>query len=181
MGSHPAIRAVLPEPRRVLLIGILSDSHNREVGVRRAVALFDSLGVGHIIHCGDIGGMGVFDHLIGRPCTFVWGNTDRLDRGLSEYLRSVGMELPTHIPTRIDLDGKRFAVYHGHEPGFDHALVNLEVDYILHGHSHRARDERIGSRRIINPGALYQARMKTVATLDTADDVLTFHEIADKK
>ena len=44
--------------------------------VRKATNLFDRLGVERIIHCGDVGGIPVFDELIDRPFDFVWGNTD---------------------------------------------------------------------------------------------------------
>jgi len=145
--------------------------------VAKATALFDSLGVGHVIHCGDVGGEAVFDELVGREVTFVWGNTDVPTRGLLAYIESVGLMAPSEIPTRLELDGKRFAVFHGHERGFPAALDSLEVDYILHGHTHLRRDERIGPRRIINPGALHRAAVRTVATLDTATDELRFHEI----
>ena len=160
-----------------MLIGIMSDSHGRHLAVRAVVSLFDNLGVSHIIHCGDVGGVEVFDELVGRPLTFVWGNTDLPAGGLLSYLHEVDLPAPNGAPARIDLDGKRFAVFHGHEPGFDAAIGTLDVDYILHGHSHVARDETIRGRRIINPGALHRARRKSVATLDTATDELTFHEL----
>ena len=53
----------------------------------------------------------------------------------------------------------------------------LDVDYILHGHTHVARDDRRSRTRIINPGALRHARRKTVATLDTSSGKLTLHDI----
>lgn len=147
--------------------------------VTRATALFDTLGVEHVIHCGDVGGEAVFDEFVGRNVTFVWGNTDQVSQGLFAYVASVGLALPNAAPTIVQLDGRRFAVFHGHEPGFEAALHSLDVDYVLHGHSHLRRDERSGSRRIINPGALHRAAVKTVATLDTHTDELNFHEIAD--
>ena len=145
--------------------------------VREAMALFDSLAVEHIIHCGDVGGTGVFDELVGRSCTFVWGNTDFPEDGLLAYLDTVGLAVPNDVPSRLTLDAKTFAVFHGHERGFDRALASLNVDYILHGHSHIARDDRRGRTRIINPGALHRARRRSVATLDTDTDTLIFHDI----
>ncbi len=141
------------------------------------MALFDNLGVSHVIHCGDIGSPDVFDEMIGRPCTFVWGNMDFPDDGLLAYAQSLGLPIPDEVPVRLELDGKRFAVFHGHEPGFDAAILRLEVDYFLHGHTHVACDERRSGKRVINPGALHRAARKTVATLDTKKDQLTFHEI----
>ncbi len=161
-----------------MLIGILSDSHGDHVMVHRAVALFDSLGVEHIVHCGDVCGTNVFDELVGRPCTFVWGNMDDTDPPLMAYLDSVGISPPNSSPVRLNLGGKSFAVFHGHERGFFDAIESLKVDYILHGHTHVARDERRGKTRIINPGALYRAKLKTVATLDTSTDELEFVEVS---
>ncbi len=148
--------------------------------VRKAMAVFDELGVGHVIHCGDVGSTAVFDELVGRPCTFVWGNTDYPDPAVLDYLTSVGLSVPQRVPARVTLDGKAFLVFHGHEPGFEAALRSQEADYLLHGHTHVARDERNGHARVINPGALYRTKRKTVAVLDTADDMLNFIEISDK-
>lgn len=161
-----------------MLIGILSDSHGDHLIVRRAVALFDSLGVEHLIHCGDVCGTNVFDELVGHPCTFVWGNMDDTDPPLLAYLDSVGIAPPNSKPTRLNLGGKSFAVFHGHEHGFRNAIDSMNVDYILHGHTHVVRDERRGKTRIINPGALFRAKPKTVATLDTSTDKLEFVEVS---
>ena len=51
------------------------------------------------------------------------------------------------------------------------------VDWLLHGHTHQVRDERIGRTRIINPGALQRARRYTVGLLDTESDSLDVLEI----
>lgn len=160
-----------------MLVGILSDSHGRHLAVRQAMTLFDKLGISQVIHCGDVGSTEVFDEMIGRSCAFVWGNMDFPHDGLLSYARSLGLPIPEEVPVRLELDGKRFAVLHGHEPGFNVALQRLDVDYILHGHTHIARDEMLHGKRIINPGALHRAARKTVATLDTQTDQLTFHEI----
>jgi len=162
-----------------LLIGILSDSHGRHLMVRKAVALFHDLDVGHVIHCGDVGGVKVFDEVVGRPFTFVWGNTDYDSPDLLAYLEGAGLSAPEGVPTSLSLQGKSLAVFHGHERGFAAAVDSLDVDYILHGHTHIACNEVFNGKRIINPGALHRARRKTVATLDTATDAVIFHEIAE--
>lgn len=138
--------------------------------------LFDKLGVTHLIHCGDVGGINVFDELIDRPLTFVWGNTDNPSNNVYAYLEVVSIKPPGDTPVVVTLDGKKFAVFHGYESAFDFAH-ELDVDYVLHGHTHTQRDEKIKAIRYINPGALHRANPKTVATLDTATDTLTFHEI----
>lgn len=145
--------------------------------VREAVSLFDSLDVAHIIHCGDVCGLNVFDELAGRPVTFVWGNCDVASDATLDYLETLGLTAPDHVPMILELGAKRFAVFHGHERAFARALHTLDVDYLLHGHTHIARNDRINGTRIINPGALHRANPKTVAILDTDSDALTFHNI----
>jgi putative phosphoesterase len=161
-----------------MLVGIMSDSHGRAHPVRTAASLFSQLGVSHVFHCGDVGGVEVFDELLTLPLTFVWGNTDFPAGGLLRYLHTVKIAAPDGAPARVTLDGKTFAVFHGHEPDFEFAADRLDVDYILHGHTHEQRDDRTARTRIINPGALHRAKRKTVATLDTASDTLIFHDIA---
>lgn len=139
--------------------------------------LFDRLGVEHVIHCGDVGGIPVFDEMIGRPLTFVWGNMDFPDRPLLAYLDAADLKPAGDGSPVQSLGGRKFAVFHGHESTFDWALENVDADYVLHGHTHVARDERHGGKRIVNPGALHRARTKTVATLDTQTDRLEFHEL----
>lgn len=163
-----------------MLLGILSDSHGRAMMVRRAMALFDALGAAQIIHCGDVGGVDVFDEMAGRKVAFVWGNTDEPEAGVEAYLRTVGIAPPPAVPVRLECDGKRIAVFHGHEEGFAAGLRRLEVDYLFHGHTHMARDEHFNGKRVINPGALQRAARKTVATLDTVTDCVTFHEIGER-
>jgi len=160
-----------------LLVGILSDSHGDHLMVRKAVSLFDSLDVAHIIHCGDICGIDVFDELVGRPITFVWGNCDVTGDATLVYLENAGLTAPDRVPTVVELGAKRFAVFHGHEREFERAVRALDVDYLLHGHTHIARNERINGKRIVSPGALHRANPKTVATLDTDIDEVTFHKI----
>ncbi|MBI1825223.1 MAG: YfcE family phosphodiesterase [Planctomycetes bacterium] len=157
----------------------MSDSHGRVRAVRRALEIFDGLGVGHIVHCGDVGDEDVFAEFVNRPFTFVWGNTDSPSQGTFAFLRSIGIGPPESVPVILELDGKKFAIFHGHERGFEVAIDSIPVDYILHGHTHVRRDERINKCRIINPGALHRARPKTIATLDIDSDLLAFQIIED--
>ncbi len=160
-----------------MLLGILSDSHDHVEPVRAALKLFDSLGVEFMIHCGDVGGTEVFDQLAGRPLAFVWGNTDEPDDGLERYVQAIGIALPSDPPLTLELAGKTLALFHGHERAFLKASALAGVDYILHGHTHVARNEQRGRVRYINPGALHRTPRKSVATLDLEIDRVEFYEI----
>jgi len=155
-----------------MILGILSDSHGDADATSRAVELLRGRGAELFIHCGDICGIGVLDVLAGLNCRFVWGNCDHPDAAMRKYVRDIGLPLPEGDLT-FELDGKVFAVFHGHEDGFHSAVESGQFDYILHGHTHRYADSRVSRTRVINPGALHRARPHTVATLDLSTDKLT--------
>ncbi len=161
-----------------MVIGILSDSHGDSDIVRQALTALEQAGAERFVHCGDVGGMNVFDQFAGRNVDFVWGNMDCPDGVLLGYVTDLGLPLPT-VPLSLELAGKRVAVCHGHEPCFRDIVFKGRHDYLLCGHTHERGDRRENGVRIINPGALHRARVKTVATLDLATDTLTFYALRD--
>ncbi|MGB0716518.1 MAG: metallophosphoesterase family protein [Phycisphaerae bacterium] len=158
-------------------LGILSDSHDQAATARKAITILEQAGAQHFVHCGDVGGVEVFEEFVDKPLTFVWGNCDVPTPGLRTFLQSVGIAIPAAIPTMLTLAGKTLAVFHGHETGFMPIKNDGSIDYILHGHTHVQRDERIDGVRVINPGALFRCQQKTVAILDLETDELTFHDV----
>lgn len=181
-----------------MILGILSDTHGHAERAEVAVALLKRLGAAALVHCGDVGRDAVLESLTGVPAWFVWGNCDAGDAPSERYALSLGVHVPTKIPTRIELAGRVIDVYHGHEGAFERALQrasglsDLPSDspspvapipalphYILYGHTHTASDEQIGTTRFINPGALHRARTYTVATLDLDHDALEYWIVSD--
>ncbi|MBN1346673.1 MAG: YfcE family phosphodiesterase [Phycisphaerae bacterium] len=160
-----------------MIVGILSDSHGRVEWVRLAVEVLRRNGAEMLFHCGDLGGIEVLDELLEIPTRFVWGNMDRPDGATFAYCQTVGLPWP-EAPLTVELDGKRIAACHGHEPHARSLLENGQFDYVFFGHSHERQDTRKGRTRVINPGALHRASVKTVATLDLASDTLTFFEVS---
>jgi putative phosphoesterase len=174
-----------------MILGVLSDSHGRARRVRRAVARLRDAGAAAFIHCGDVGGEDVLDELAGLRAWLVWGNTDAPGASLVQYARSLGVTVADAPPLRVELEGRLILVFHGHEVSYARCMQCLEapamddrrpatlvqafgpVDYVMHGHTHVARDERFGSVRVINPGALTRARPRSVAALDLTRDTLT--------
>ena len=162
-----------------MIVGVMSDTHGHVLAARVAIELFELAGVGYVIHCGDVGGEEVFDELMGKPVTFVWGNTDTPDDGLVAYLKATGFSVPDGVPARVELDGKKFAVFHGHEPQF-RTCKQLDVDFVLYGHTHEADVEVLDGKCFVNPGALFRANPKTVATINTQTSEIQFHEVVIK-
>lgn len=158
------------------VIGVLSDSHGRIGITAQAVSLLLEKGASLLIHLGDVESDAVIDELVGHNARLVFGNCDWDIGPLASYAESVGVAVD-HPAGRLEIDGKKVAYTHGHlQDEMDKALTD-NVDYLLHGHSHELRDERIGNTRIINPGALFRASRYTAVILEPASDWLEVIEI----
>jgi predicted phosphodiesterase len=85
----------------------------------------------------------------------------------------VGVQVD-HPAGRLKVDGKTLAYTHGDEPRLLQQAVSDRVDYLFHGHTHKMRDQKIGSTRVINPGALHRAAQHTAALLEVESGSLEF-------
>jgi predicted phosphodiesterase len=113
------------------------------------------------------------------PSYFVFGNNDFDESRLTRAMSAIG-GICLGRGGVIELGGKRIAVTHGDSWAEMDRLGALKPDYMLYGHSHLATDERDGSTRLINPGALHRASLHTVAILDLDSDslrLLAIHDI----
>ena len=164
---------------RRVIVGILSDTHDRVDAMAAAMALLRARGAEFFIHCGDVGSERVLDHLAGVPAAFVFGNTDWDRAALARYAEKIGVA--SHHPfADLELGGKRIAVTHGDDFKLKQRILSEQRhDFLLQGHTHLRADEKIGKTRVINPGALHRAREKTVALLYTDADRLTFHVVSE--
>lgn len=160
-----------------MIIGILSDTHGRVDAAREAVKILRARDATFFIHCGDVGD-GVLDCLPSDMSAFVFGNNDWDTTGLKREAELQSIRCLGHTGD-LELAGKRIRVTHGdNQRAIDSVLKTATVDYLFTGHTHMPRDRREGSIRWINPGALFRAATKSVATLDLSTDLLTFHEVS---
>ncbi|GIW80509.1 MAG: phosphodiesterase [Gemmatales bacterium] len=149
-----------------MLLGVLSDTHNRVATVEKALGLLQKRGVDWVVHCGDIEDADVVRLFAGWNAHFVFGNCDHDREGLRRAMRSAKVTL--HEPFGdLELAGKKIAFVHGDDRRL---LFDIEqsghFDFLFYGHTHVANERQNGSTRIINPGALHRARPKTMGILD---------------
>lgn len=160
-----------------MIIGILSDTHDRLESTMAGLDLLCAAGAEFFIHCGDVGGERILDQLAGLKAALVWGNNDWDRRELARYAQILGIQVFDSL-AELELGGKRFAVTHGDDGGIVRRIIDGQShDYLLLGHSHIRADQRMGKVRIINPGALHRAARKSVARLDTSTDDLQFLDV----
>jgi hypothetical protein len=164
-------------------IGIVSDSHGKASRLRAAVALLAERGGEAVVHCGDVGSEQCIEALgaAGLPAYAVLGNVDRRASRLAAAARRCGVSLEPDVAAVAIGDGRHLAATHGHD---DRTLAELiageQFAYVCHGHTHRARDERSGPVRVINPGALRhprRPRRPTAALLNAEADTVEFLDV----
>lgn len=160
-----------------MLIGILSDTHGQMQTTGAAVHLLLSRGARQLLHCGDVGSVQVLDHLAGLPAAFVWGNCDYERMALQRYAEKIGVACYGAFGD-LTIDGKRVALLHGDDYKLKRKLLDEQQhDYLLQGHTHVREEQRIGRVLLVNPGALYRAKEKTVALLETEEGRVEFLKV----
>jgi len=159
-------------------LGLLSDTHGHVARTERALKILRDQGATELIHCGDVGSEDIISLLFeqqenGIPVTAVMGNVDEWDPSLILYAKKV--DVPLSRLQRLERDGLTIAVFHGHEyRTMDHLLADPDLDLLFTGHTHVAKDETVGSVRVINPGAVYRANPPGVSVFDTETQKLNF-------
>ncbi len=147
------------------MIAILSDTHSRYATVEKTLALIEEHCVECIIHCGDIEDAETV-WLFPANTHFVFGNCDEERMSLRQAIHGIGATL--HEPFgSIEIDGKRIAFIHGDDQRMFRELEHSGAyDFLFYGHSHIAKEHETGPTRVINPGALHRARVKTLVILE---------------
>lgn len=161
-------------------IGIISDTHGQAVRLQSAIQVLLARGAEALVHCGDIGNTACLVALSDAavPAFAVAGNSDGSIEDLEMFADAVGVNFHKDV-LHMKLDGQSsLAITHGHLSAVLRQLIGSgKLAYVLHGHTHMQRDERIGDTRVLNPGALHHTELPTVALLDTQLDNVEFLEI----
>jgi len=154
-------------------IGIISDTHDNLRNLKAALEVLQAEGVTRILHCGDVCGPGIIKMLSGFEVWVAQGNMDRhpvLAQAVEETLGR-GRLARLH---ELTLDGYPVAMVHGDNEELLRSLITSgQYAYVLCGHTHRRRDQRVGRTRVINPGALggvrWQQRSLCILDLTTGE------------
>lgn len=149
-----------------LVVGVVSDTHGQLAATRQAVVMLEALEVDVVLHCGDIGSPDVVQMFAPWPTHFVLGNVD-LDQ--PDLLRAA------IDPSRHQLHGRfgqvwlarrRIALVHGDDArALRDAVTCGEFDVVCHGHTHVSRMDYEGDTLVLNPGAVWRARPRSIAVL----------------
>ncbi len=161
-------------------IGILSDSHNDIDHLAAALKILDRESIHVVICCGDVVDAACVPLFAGLELHLVEGNMDTHPQDIVRSVTYLGNDSTFGLEYQAVIDNKRIVAMHGHHEGrLNEAVRSGDFDYVFHGHTHRRRDERVNSTRVINPGALGGTRheSRSIAILDLTHDDLHVIEI----
>ncbi|MGC9522052.1 MAG: metallophosphoesterase family protein [Anaerolineae bacterium] len=142
-------------------IGLIADTHNDRRQIERALARLRLENVTTILHAGDVTSSRMLRLFKGFDVWVSRGNMDR-DPGLLHVAHELFGPDRYRNTLSISLNGAALALVHdGRSDTATELIASGDYGYVVHGHSHRPRDEVVGSTRVINPGALGNSRWHT--------------------
>ncbi len=150
-----------------MLVGVISDTHDRLPTFRRALEMFKRLDVGAVFHAGDFvapfAARLIASDQLTVPVHCVYGNNDGERAGLKKMLPQL-----QDGTLRVELAGRRIAMHHFVD-WFDKADHDW-AEVLISGHNHEASIDHRNDRLYLNPGECcgWVTDRCTVATLDLA-------------
>ncbi|MGD8450640.1 MAG: metallophosphoesterase [Phycisphaerae bacterium] len=130
-----------------MLIGLMSDTHDRMPAIRAALDLFHKRNVDMVIHAGDVVAPFAARLLADYPgqVHVLYGNNDGERRGLKQVLPQI-----QDGPLWLDLAGHRVLVHHYLQ--WCSAADLARADVVISGHTHECVVEERDGRLLVNPG-----------------------------
>lgn len=152
-----------------MVIGVMSDTHDRIDAIEAAIDLFNRRGVSDVLHAGDLVSPFVVPKFrqLKAKLHYVWGNNE----GDREYIRLKFGELgivPLGDFAILELGGRRLALLHGTQEYIVDSLLRCGLyDVVIRGHNHKAEVIE-GPALLVNPGEVcgYLTGHQTIALLD---------------
>jgi putative phosphoesterase len=158
-------------------LGIISDTHGHVELTRPAVRMLESLEVGAVVHCGDIGSAEIIELFAAWPTHFVFGNCDYDTDVLAAAIRKAGQTCHGLFGD-LEFDGVRVALLHSHERRrFRETIDSGDYRLVCYGHTHVAAIDRHGQTLVVNPGAIYRADPHSIAVVDLPKIEATIVEV----
>ncbi len=149
-----------------MLLGVVSDTHGHVKNTLDAVRMLESFDVQMVLHCGDIGSVGIVPLFSQWPTHFVLGNVDYNEEELKDTIEQTGQTYHGRFGD-VKIDGVRVALIHSDDQRkFRETIASGQFDLVCYGHTHKAEYHREGSTLVLNPGAVYRATPHSIAVVE---------------
>lgn len=136
-----------------MLLGVISDTHNNLKNIDKIISIFNKKKVDLVIHTGDITNTKALKKFSDLNCDLfgVYGNNDREEKGLLDIVNQYNFNFQ-EPPYALEIMNKNIVIFHEPELIDQYLKENIEVDIVLHGHTHRHRYENKNGVLFFNPG-----------------------------
>ncbi len=174
----------------MVLVGVMSDSHDNMANVEKAFNIFREHGVEAIIHLGDIISPFIVKKMAelswsGLMVYAVYGNNDGDKPLLYRLFSEKGWSI-WDGPRVIEVGGKKLLLMHGYN-GIEHtreiaystASSYKGLDAVLYGHTHKRDHRVVDGVLVLNPGETYGYLFgePSIAILDLEEMKVEFIEL----
>ena len=136
-----------------MIIGVVSDTHNNHKNIDTAISIFNDMDISLVVHTGDITNSKSLEkfYKLNAQLVGVYGNNDRNEPDLDKTANLYQFKLQ-EPPYLIEVLGRNIAIFHEPDKIEDFLADNSAVDVVLHGHTHRYRNEIKKGILFFNPG-----------------------------
>ena len=135
-----------------MIFGLTGDTHNNLANIRVICEIFNHENVEFVVHTGDITlpkSLDLFKNLK-MSLIGVYGNNDQEEKyALQEVITEHNVDI-SDGPKILELNGKKIFIVH--DPNEIEDYFYGPSNLIVHGHTHRYRNEIINNTHIFNPG-----------------------------
>ena len=134
-------------------IGVVSDTHNNLKSIETIIHLFNDRELEYVIHTGDIANSHSLERFskLNSKLIGVYGNNDRCEVGIKEVAIKYKFSFQ-NPPSKFKLQNREIAIFHEPEHIDQFLSENRRVDIVIHGHTHRYRNEMKNGILYFNPG-----------------------------
>ncbi len=134
-------------------IGVVSDTHNNLKNIDRIISLFNEENVSLVIHTGDIANANSLKKFsrLDSKLVGVYGNNDRNEIGIKKIADNNNFHFQ-EPPKTLTLCHKNIAIFHEPDDIENFLLQNKNINIVIHGHTHRYRNETKNGVLFFNPG-----------------------------
>jgi hypothetical protein len=155
----------------MVILGLISDTHDNVEAIRKAVEVFNVRGVEAVLHAGDYNAPFTAEAFKGLKMRFigVYGNVDGEREGLKERYRKVLNGEILGDFGDLEFGGFRVALIHGvAQPIIEALALSNKYRVVVRGHLHKPEATRVGETLIVNPGEAcgYLTGNRTIAILN---------------
>jgi putative phosphoesterase len=149
-----------------MILGVVSDTHGHVENAQRAVRMLESFSIEQVLHCGDIGSDEIPQLFSQWPTSFVFGNVDYHQAELRSAIKKAKLRCYERFG-QLELASRKVALLHSDDLKlFQSTVSGGQFDLVCYGHTHIAKQDRVGNTLVLNPGALYRAPKHTIAIVD---------------